>query len=454
MAIIKQYVNLPTGVTNYQGPIRELKLQPNTIPNVSAGDRVEWWVEPVGANNTDEIYLSQASRAHMLNSETVISPSGFFENNVILPHVGGDKFVVKAAKKNDRPNASATDTFETWRKLYYTVFYMGNSSLNFFNSLEADFKDAFARGFVELENTTKTATLTEMARVDATIDRTAGMAFPFMRGTGDAVMDLAPDGAGTLAHKPFNVALLVAPDIYSTRPQPSTATFNTPAGGTTYRFLLYTETGNPGAYITRGDIRWPGKPWTNVIGNFNMVSTSSYNSPIAWDFSTVAGLTTHLATAGNTFDVRWTVVKESEIMGYSICNFCIVRTRDGLTDVLQTFTHEVGHGIGQSVRWENRWNAAGASIAREQNPRWHGDVFGGQGPHCKTNAVLGPSPPNLTSGQIYKYGGAGRLCTMFHSGESHVEPKGRFCASHCEPRIKRRNLNEAALTAKFWNYFG
>lgn len=454
MPIIKQYVNLPTGVTNINGPTREMKLQPNTIPNVSAGDRVEWWVEPVGGNNVDEQYLSLAARAHMQHAETVIAPSSFFENNLILPHVGGDQYVVKASKKNDRPNFVASDTFETWRKLYYTVHYMGNASLNFFNALEGDFKAAFLPGFLELENVAKIATLTVQARVNASLDRSGGgLSFPFMDGSANAVMDLAPDGAGTLSSKPYHVALLVVPNILKTNPVPNNASFTNPVGTTNYNHLLYTEVGNPRAFITQGDIRWTGHPWTNVQANFAVTTNTSRNSVITWDFSTVAGLTTHLATPGNTYDLRWTVVKESPVMGYSIFNFCIVRTLDGMTDVLQTFTHEVGHGIGQAVNWEDRWNAAGASIAPEANPKWYDDVYGGRGPHCSTNATLRPAV-GLTSGQEYRYGGAGHLCTMYHAGESHVEPKGKFCAAHCEPRIKRRNLDTASLNAKFWNYFG
>ncbi|CAM2010074.1 hypothetical protein [Acanthopleuribacter pedis] len=455
MAIIKQYVNLPSGVTNIHGTTRTLKLRPNNIPNVGNGDRVEWWVEPGWATNTDEIYLSLTQRARMRNAETVIAASGSFENEVILPHVGGDRWVVKAAKKGDRPNSVSTDIFETWRKVYYTVFYVGNNSLNFFNALENDFKDAFKPGYIELQNTTKTASLTVVARVDGTIVRHPSVSFPFMGGPPNGVINLRPTGTGTLTNKPYNVALLVAPDIFSTSPQPRTE-LGTRAviGSTVYHHLLYTEVGNPTAWITQGQIRWPGQPWTNVIPRFTLPTNTNHNAVVRWDLNAVPGLTNHLATAANTFDMRYTVVREHLIMGYSIGNFCLVRTRDGLTEVLQTFTHEVGHGVQQAVQKESRWDTNGASLSDEHNPRWHTDVYGGRGPHCWKNAVLGPGPPGLTSGQAYRYGGAGQLCTMFYRGDANVEPKGKFCVSHCEPRLKRVKLDTPAMNAKIWNYFG
>jgi len=179
-------------------------------------------------------------------------------------------------------------------------------------------------------------------------------------------------------------------------------------------------------------------------------------SMLSWDLSTVPGLTLHLAAApANTFDLDAILVSESSVMGYSVANFCIVRTIDGSTDVLQTFTHELGHGVGQTVEKESRWDAPGTAIADEANAFWHDDRYGGQGPHCQTRAVLRPAPATegLASGQWYRYGGAGHLCTMFFSGERNVQPDGKFC-ENCVPRLKRFNLSDTSMTTRFWNYFG
>lgn len=459
MPTIKQYVNLPSGVTNIHGPTRDLKLQPNTIPNVSPGDRVEWWVDPVGANNTDQQYLSLAARAHLNQSETVISPSNFFENTLTLPHVGGDKYEVKASKKNDRSNSVATDTFETWRKLYYTVYHMGNAGLNFFNNLEADFKAAYERCFIEIENTAKTATLTEMLRVDVSYNRSRvhGLSFPFLDGSADAIADLAPEGSDTIQHKPYNLVFLILPDIFRITPRNNRAVFTTTVGTTTYNFRLHEYPGRPRAFLRSAQIRWPGQVWIDAKPYYTLVSAGARSSQINWDFSAVNGLTTHLARRRrNNFEVRWTVLKEHRINGFSWRNLCVVKTSHGMPGVLQTCVHEMGHGVDQVVKWEDRWDAAGASIAREHNPRWYDDVYGGRGSHCNTNAVLrAGGPPGLTSGQIYVHqAGAGSLCTMYHAGSRHKEPHGRFCASHCEPRVKRRNLDHPSRIAQRWDHFG
>jgi hypothetical protein len=464
MAIIKQYVNLPSGVTTNEGLWRDVRVPPNA--DVAAGDRTDWWVEP-DPGNTDITYINPTKRANMTNAERAIAASGFFENRVNFPHVGGDKYIVKAAKKvrpvpAGRPSQQ-TDTFETWRKLYYTVWYMGANDLAMFNSLEPRFKAAFAAGYVELENTVKQTTISQIPRADCNPD------FRFMAGTTTSLMDLrhgntGPQGTGTLTHKPFNVALLVVPDCYYTESQTVlVSSTRAVVGSTQVRYELQI---NPGPWITRAVVRWTGQANMNVIPRMNVVSSGRWVSEVGWDLNAVVGLTNHLAGgAARNFTLEFDLVQEHGLMGYSLANFCVVRTRDGITDVLQTFTHEVGHGIKQATEVENKWTAAGVAMAAERNPKWHTDVNGGQGPHCSTNAVLvNASADQIAASRvgltmIYAYGGAGRLCTMFFSGEPNVDPDGKFCVGHCEPRIKRKDLDSTAMTSqpqawRRWNYVG
>lgn len=451
MAVIRQYVNLPTGVTNIHGNRRDLRAAPANIPNVGAGDTTEWWLEPVGGNNVDPQYVDPARRAKVTHATRPFNAgAGAFLNRLELPHVGGDQYLVKVSKQGDRSTFLTTDTFETWRKLYYTLYHVGPPALNFFNGLEARFKDAFARGYLEMECAAKVPAITDAVRINADPYNRQ-----WMDGTADAAIDLRPAGAGALANKPFHVALLVCTDCFYTEDVArSDPTSRTTVGTTDYTHRLYTEGGNPLAFLKQARVRWTGHAWRDVRAHFNLVSTATWNSTIGWDLSPVPGLTNHVAAApANTFNLEFTVLHEHRLMGYSFCNFCIVRTLDGVTDVLQTFTHEVGHGIGQAVKWEDRWDGSGAPLAPELNPRWYNDFYGGQGPHCNTNAVLG-AQPGLTSGQEYVYGGAGDLCTMYHRGEPHVEPNGRFCPTHCLPRVRRRDLGSAAMTAKNWNFFG
>src|SRR5689334_20017984 len=130
----KQYVNLPASAPNPErGDTRRLQITPNTVPNVNPGDRVEWWIEP-NPGNTGIIYLSPANRPRLQFNETPITAaSGKFENTITFPPSGGDKFIIKAAKAGDRANFLQTGEFETWRKIFYTVHYMGADAQNLFN---------------------------------------------------------------------------------------------------------------------------------------------------------------------------------------------------------------------------------------------------------------------------------------------------------------------------------
>jgi hypothetical protein len=460
MAIIKQYVNLPSGTTNIHGRTRDLRLTPSSVPNVGPGDRVEWWIEP-DPGNTNVSYLSLAQRASLRSPQTGLSGSGAFENQLTLPHVGGDKYKVRVSKLHQRANFLETDTFETWRKLYYSVFYMGNAALNMFNGLEADFKAAFAAGFVELENVQKTAALTVMARVDLSTAAAIGRPnFHFLGGTAapGGIVDLRPTGTGALAHKPFHVAIIVVPDIYRIQDVAKTFTIALAsiAGSTTVDFRLFQKPGDPKAFVYQGTVSWPSHAGVDIKPKlFLQGAPTNYLSRYRWDLRTVPGLTTWLATAGHTASIDLSLVKESPgIMGYSIYNLVVVRTIDGTTDVLQTFTHEVGHGIRQTVQSEPKFTGGGTASGSEANPRWHTDNFGGRGNHCSTNATLStaaPLPPGLTS--VFRYGGAGDLCTMYYAGESHVEPKGKFCATACLPRVKRVNLDSTSMNLR-WNQIG
>jgi hypothetical protein len=156
-------------------------------------------------------------------------------------------------------------------------------------------------------------------------------------------------------------------------------------------------------------------------------------------------------------------VQQQGLAGLSRANFVAVTTRDGLTDALQTLTHEPAHGMGQVVAFEQHWNAAGVAGATEAHPTHHRDEFGGQGPHCGFNAVLRPPTAGDAGGfdrhgvaltSYYVHGGGGDLCTMFWRTDSHVDPDGKLCP-HCSPRLKRADLSSARLIAnRHWDTFG
>ncbi|MCC6552292.1 MAG: hypothetical protein IT372_04620 [Polyangiaceae bacterium] len=473
MALIKQYVNLPSGVTNIHGATRQIRVQPTSVPNVGTG-RAEWWVSPDGTSNTSILYIPPATRnpvspsgpagAKMTKTKTTLTATGadagFFVNTLSFPQVGGDRYVVKVSREGNRADPLTTpDTFQTWRKIYYTVYYMGAASLNLFNTIQARFEGAYAPAFIEVQNVVKTATLTDIQRADLT-SNWAIPSFPWMNGGPNAIINLRPQGAGVLADKPFHLALLVVPELYDLR-NVARAELNrtSPVGSTTYLHDLHVDAGTTLGFIVSASASWTGHAPVNVRDRFTLGAHSGALSTISWDLTAVPGLTAWLAGAGHRYNLNYTVRREDTFMGWSFANFCVVRTMDGLTDVLETFTHELGHGLQQTVRQEPRWNEAGNPMAPDYNAFWHTDMFGGQGPHCTFNAVLGPATAaqianGATSGQAYRWGGGGLMCTMFFRGDANVDPDGKFCTVACEPRLKRVTLDSARMTARRWNFFG
>jgi hypothetical protein len=492
MAEVKQYVNRPSGGgTNDQGEIRRFRINPNTVPNVGAGDRVEWWIE-ADAGNTPIEYIPPNRRARLQRSEGPIQ-SGTFRNRLSLPPVGGDKYTVNVSKKGDRGNAISTDTFVTWRKLFYTIFHVdaapSGSSLpkDVFKAVEADFKKVFADAFIELESVAEIPGITNMVRVDATTGSVLGRPnIEFLSGSGPrGIANLRPaQGAtGRLAHNPQHMAIVLVHELYSVEDHAYTEIYRVPTVTTDLGYLLYQPGGaGDNTYVRRAHVRWTGRPWQNVRARFNDVKSTSQHSQVSWDLSNVAGLTNWLAAApANTITVRYNIIEEDENMGWAWCNLAVIRTKDPQAEVLQTLTHEVGHTLDMTVRGEPRWDASGTAMAPDYNPSWHNDVFGGQGPHCTENAVLRPAgltegrAQGLTAsggnphGQIYDNDGSGatNLCTMFWRGDGQVNLKGEFCATTCQPRIKRNTFDRSRMRStsdvavagitqesRWWHYIG
>lgn len=479
---IKQYVNLP-GVTTNQGTSVGLKVTPNPIANVAPGDRVEWWIDPVpGHANTDIAFLSVAQRAKLAQPENTghtVAGSYLFENTLTVAPVGGDQYVVKTSRKGNRAQFLALETIETWRKLYYTIYYMGPESLRVFNALEPDYKAAFATSYIEFVRLGTVATLTVMA--SARVESAGG--FPFMNGGPGAILSLkvggAPATAGTLTNKPHHLAFLVCPNPFSTRRQArGPFVISAATGTTTLRFDVYDDPAGPLNWLPVARATWTGVGAVDVRANFTLNSHAPWNSRVSWDLRPVPGLTNWLATAGHNYTLNFTVVEREAFTGYSVGNFVVVGvTGPGRSDkaVKGTLVHETGHGCGQAVRSEPQYTLAGAATTILSNPMYYQGTttpptpaqdFGGQGPHCHTNATLVPStPPRPPTGSgniwVWPPGAAAPvplangLCTMYHAADPTNRNDGVFCPS-CEPRLRRVNLDTASMTGnpRNWDYIG
>jgi hypothetical protein len=434
--MIKQYVNLPNNAANHYGASVNLVVNANQLANASTA-YTEWWVEATGADNVDLKYLSANSRARM-RYRTRHHSGTRFRNTLLLPHVGGDKYQVKCSKRGDRSSPVEMEEIETWRKIFYTVHWMNNACRDTFNAVKARFKAAFEEGFIELEEVGFMQTRVDEARTRAT-----------------NVLPHLYRRRPALADKPWHLRIVVLNDIYDIEEGEHEAAGISLVMGTW-------TTGNPLADRTAND--WlisararkePGGSWIDI----KRFMVKDDDNHFSYDLGGQRTLENHLNNGG-TIEMRVRTRERDHYLGHSIGNFVCVRINETGTaaeveqTILQTFTHEVGHGFQQVVRRERTHNAAGNFTAWEANADWHTDDYGGQGPHCHHDAVevdaLNADGTTFTdSGRTYDSNGS-TLCTMFYRDDDDVDVDGKFCAN-CLPRLRRVSLSRGKMRGQGWS---
>lgn len=429
--MIKQFINLPTNAEENQGSRINLEVEAGNLSDEDIA-RAEWWVEPVGSDNQDEKYLSRRARAQLRWPNTRNRRDKFI-NRLSLPHVGGDKYVVKCSKPGDRSTFVALEEIQTWRKLYYTVHYMNNDCRTFFNDLKTKFEAAFEEAFIELENVDNIQTLVDEAHTRST----NSLNHLYRR-------------RPRLANRPFHLRLVVLNNIYESENNQYTVSSVGDLSLSFFGLIDHTtDKGlDPRRPIRSVHARRRGtRRWTNITRHATKTGDRTITIRVA-DHSRF--------DKNQDVDLRIRTRERDEYLGHSIGNFCCVRINESGTlaerkiTVLQTLTHEVGHGCQQVVRRERLYNATGGSNGWEINAKWHTNNFGGQGPHCSINAKTAAST-TTSSGQTYVWD-SGTLCTMFFSDESHVDADGKFC-TECKPRLARVNLGSRQMRRQGWGRY-
>lgn len=448
----KQYVNLLYDADKHHGAKVVLEA---TAANVGGDDvvRSEWWVEP-GADNTDLKYLSRWSRGRM-RRKYVRNRDDKFKNTLKLPHIGGDKYTVNCSKRGDRSSPVTFDEIETWRRIYYTVHYMkadnpgDRDGKAMFDAVSAKFEAAFTEAFIEMELKEKKETL---RREDHTAYKTVKGLFWTKRRRGGYIK------TPRLSDRPFHLRIVVLRNIYEPKNNSYTRNFTgTVEAGWTM------DLGRPPT-----PTRWLRSAKARVrrrLGwrNIKSLVTIDHGKTIKINFAGNDRLNRAL-TDGRTVQVKIRTRERSEFEGFSIGNLCVVRicnprkTEEEMkVCILQTFTHEVGHGFQQAVRRERTYHTRLGTIRRrENNPRWHTNRHGGQGPHCWKNAKLVADTRarryRTRSGRIYTWD-SGTLCTMFFRDDSHGDQDGKFCEEYCRPRLIRVKLSKGKMRGQGWNSY-
>ena len=429
--MIKQYVNLPANQKNHQG--RGVSLVATAADLGPDKIRLsEWWIEPA-AGNTDLKYLSTPDRCR-LAKKFVRNQDKKFKNKVVLPYVGGDKYKILCSKKGDRSKAKQVEEIETWRKIFYTVHWMNAACLNLFNAVKGSFEGAFAPSEIELEKVADLQTLIDEPR---SLSRPVDLSYLHKK-------------KPKLKSKPFHLRIVVVNDIYDIKTQKY--------GSAHLGAAAFPHVCNSGPLSDHPKYPWlqsamariePNGKWVSIRKCVTKTSDTSFTVDLAPNAKVSKAL-----TAGKTIQIRIQAREREHYCGHSIGNFIVVRKNEANPNVtvLQTFTHEVGHGFQQVVRREKLYKPNGARDGSkwDTNANWHTDDYGGQGPHCHYNAVTA-ADPDTSSGMTYVHDPTLRtLCTMFFRDDRAVDANGKFCVS-CQPRLARVNLGQSKMKQAHWS---
>lgn len=434
--MIKQYVNLPNNAADHYGASVNLVVDADQLADASTA-YTEWWIEATGGENIEAKYLGATSRARM-RYRTRHHAGTRFRNTLLLPHVGGDKYKVKCSKRGDRSSPVEMEEIETWRKVFYSVHWMNADCQRIFNSVKDRFKAAFEEGFVELEQVGFTQTLVDEPKTLST-----------------NVLPHLYNRRPRLTHRPWHLRIVVLNDIYSiTEVEHTFAGMDSETSEWTFNGPLADRTPNDWLISARARLD-SGGPWIDI----RSCMSSADETRFSYDISGNRALSDAVA-AGETFTIELGLRLRSHYLGHSIGNFVCTRINESGSaadvekTILQTFTHEVGHGLQQVVQRERTYNPSGNFTAWEVNGKWHYDDYGGRGPHCHfaatevDAAVRADGTSTTTSGRTYESSGS-TLCTMFFRDDPSVDADGKFCES-CRPRLKRANLGRAMMITQHW----
>jgi len=436
---LKYYVNLKYNAKENYGKFMHLEAKASGLSEDDLAI-TEWWVEP-GPDNVDLKYLARNSRARLKKKYSINKKDKFY-NSLYLPHVGGDEYTVKCSKKDDRSNPLLVEKIETWRKVFYTVYCMGSKNSSLFGGVKGNFEEAFKECKVEMELANKTSTKKDE---------------PY---TNSKNVEKLYSRKKKLKNKPFHLRIVVLNSVYDiikSRYKQDFSGVNTTKGYINTYYVLSTET----------KTHWYVSSQARVAGSNNWISIKSISKKsgdrqIEIDFSKNKTLQKGLSD-GKKIEVRYKVREFEDFLGFSHGNLCVVGTDDkGKSEakiketVLQTFTHEVGHGLQQVIKDEDLFKPDGKRNGIEKNDKWHTDNYGGQGPHCKTNAKLVADTRTKEEGQttskkVYAHD-SGILCTMFYRDDGAVDKQGKFCES-CKPRLIRTNLSIKKMNSNGWNWY-
>ncbi len=364
-----------------------------------------WFFEPLGSNNSGLDSVPKANRAGFGPNSAARGMYMTDENGVCkhrrfrLSVCGLDRFRVMVSADRAGNEPQTDETYEVWRRIYFSVRYMNAIFLFPFGPVHDEYHQ---HGIWPVEISPRGGARVRYQKILETredgLNLAQGVTQPHLEGRIILVDRLWIAGARGLRG--------------STRRATATQTYP-------------------------HDV-WPdGEFITGTVNgrDIRRFATRSGNS-VQYDFTSSNTLMRTLNSGGSlSIDARVKLLtKVLNGVAQSTTGRIVISSRTGISDTFRgiaprqgTMIHEMGHGLGMVLQNIVRYDAASGNVVSQTNNPTHYSNGGG---HCSTGAS--GSTPNFVRG----------TCVMYHAGHS-----GRplaFCAS-CAPIVKRADLTRSRM---------
>ena len=412
----------------------------------------KWALKPDG-NNTDVKITGPAVQAAGLEHEKKKEERGtnkrFFTNSLRLPDIGGDKHTVVCTKVNPtRANREILQVeIETWRKLWFTIYWTDDSQLNVINDIVNTIKSAFGKAQIDFVHVPAQAKL-NWAHHLYSITSSTNLQEDFVKAMHGGAWP-------ALQRKPFHLQIVLVKSCvrlkqmtlkFKVMPTVSAADGYKLEGTTLtvklpqeMKFLLYD---NLLAQVARVRPNYQffnsikaikykpdTQPEVTIIPTANNVK---FINMLNFSVDTTGAIEQALKAGAVDFEFTVEVVDDC-IAGENKGNKIVIEThelKEGNLAIIpkESIAHVIIHEIGHAL-----------DLVPDSNAFWtHKDQYrdhGGTGPHCKYNAAL-----DLQN--IYRYAGQGKMCIMYHQVHEQAGPD--FC-ENCLKYLKFTPLRLAKL---------
>ncbi len=451
--LIHQDENNDKGTT--AGPVMPIKAI--LVTNNKKSFKADWSLKS-DPNNTDVNLQTACVPSSLEKAETTEedpkAKDRFFKNRLKLPDIGGDKHTVTVSKKklNTRGGRDILQVeVETWRRIWFTIFWTDDQQIPLINNVANAITSAYAEAKIDMVHVPAATNL------DYYHDTVAILRSPNIME--DFVKAMHGGQHPALQRKPFHIQVVMVKgcaeikriDIKSICGPYDFSKFEVIEAEETMKITgIRIEVPKQYHLLTDDMIEQVGKLRNDYIFAQTIKSLTVTikgenprieNGPFVvvrdnlnqFTFKLI-GPFEYISTAlsnGKNVALEFVVeVYDTNFAGVNDGNKIVIGTHQTENSNLQSpqalakiLIHEIGHAVGLVPDTINSF----------KHPD-HYTQHGGTGPHCKYNAkdVNG----------IYRYGGAGKMCVMYHQVHDQAGPE--FC-DNCIKYLKFTKLRNNDL---------